>query len=201
MTYSSDVAFTSTVKAIQAQRGSRESYARMEAKGGWATTVDPVLAAFLAEADSFYLATANAAGQPYVQHRGGPRGFLRVLDERTLGFTDFKGNRQYISTGNLADNPHAFVFVMDYANRRRIKIWGTARVVDADANLLTRLFPAGYNAKPDQAILFTIAAWDSNCPQHIPQKIAADDVAALVDRYERRIALLEAEVAGLRAET
>ena len=199
MTFSSDVAFTPTVKAIQAQRGSRQSYARMEAKGGWATTVDDDLAQFLAAADSFYLATATAAGQPYIQHRGGPPGFLRVLDERTLGFADFKGNRQYISTGNLAENPLAFIFVMDYANRRRIKIWGTARVVEADPALMERLFPAGYAAKPDQAILFSIAAWDSNCPQHIPQKIAADDHTALVERYERKVALLEAEVARLQA--
>ncbi len=199
MTFSSDVAFTPTVKDIQARRGSRQSYARMEAKGGWATTVDDDLAQFLAAADSFYLATANAAGQPYIQHRGGPPGFLRVLDERTLGFADFKGNRQYISTGNLAENPLAFIFVMDYANRRRIKIWGTARVVEADPVLMERLFPAGYAAKPDQAILFSITAWDSNCPQHIPQKIAADDHTAMVERYERKVAMLEAEVARLGA--
>ncbi|MBM3510111.1 MAG: pyridoxamine 5'-phosphate oxidase [Alphaproteobacteria bacterium] len=200
MTFSSDVAFTPTVKAIQARRGSRQSYERMEAKGGWATTVDDELAQFLAAADSFYLATATAAGQPYIQHRGGPPGFLRVLDERTLGFADFKGNRQYISTGNLAENPLAFIFVVDYANRRRIKIWGTARVVEADPVRMERLFPAGYAAKPDQAILFSIAAWDSNCPQYIPQKISADDVAAMVEGYERKVALLESEVARLRAK-
>ena len=129
---SSDVAFTPAVKAIQAKRGSREQYAKMEARGGWRTTVTADLAQFLAEARSFYLATANAEGQPYIQHRGGPPGFLRVIDERTLGFADFKGNRQYITTGNLAENPKAYIFVMDYAHRRRVKLWGRARVVEDD---------------------------------------------------------------------
>jgi hypothetical protein len=197
---SSDVAFTPTVKAIQARRGSRAGYARMEANGGWRTTVDGDLAAFLAQADSFYIATANAAGQPYIQHRGGPTGFLRVLDARTLAFADFKGNRQYITTGNLADNAQAFIFVMDYANRRRIKIWGTARVVEADAALTARLFPAGYNAKPEQAIVFTITAWDSNCPQHIPHKLPAEAVAAALARSEARIRELETEVARLKGD-
>ncbi len=198
MSISSDIAFTPAVKALQAERGSRRSYARMEDKGGWATTVTTDLAAFLGEADSFYLGTANAAGQPYIQHRGGPRGFLRVLDEKTLGFADYKGNRQYISTGNLADNPQAFIFVMDYVHRRRIKIWGAARVV-TDPETIARLFPAGYAAKPEQAIIFTIAAWDANCPQHIPQKIPAEQVADALARYEARIAELESEVARLKA--
>ena len=121
---------------------------------------------------SFYLATASADGQPYVQHRGGPPGFLRVVDERTLGFADFKGNRQYITTGNLAENGKAFIFIMDYAQRRRVKLWGRARVVEADAALLARLWPEGYEARPEQAILFEIEAWDTNCPQHIPQMFA-----------------------------
>jgi uncharacterized protein len=198
MSISTDIAFTPTVKAIQAERGSRANYARMEEKGGWKTTVTPDLAAFLGEADSIYVATANAAGQPYIQHRGGPPGFVRVIDGKTLGFADFKGNRQYITAGNLADNPRAHIFVMDYARRRRIKIWGTARVV-ADAETIARLFPAGYAAKPEQAILFTIAAWDSNCPQHIPQKFPAAQVVEALARYEARIAELEAEVARLKA--
>lgn len=196
---SSDVAFTSAVKAVQERRGSRESYRRMEEKGGWETEVTRDLAAFLAERDSAYLATANAEGQPYVQHRGGPKGFIRVLDEKTLGFADYVGNRQYITTGNLTENDRSFLFLIDYAHRRRVKIWGRARVVADDPQLLARLLPDGYNARPEQAILFTIEAWDVNCPQHIPQKFDANDVAAAIDKLERRITELEAENARLRA--
>jgi predicted pyridoxine 5'-phosphate oxidase superfamily flavin-nucleotide-binding protein len=195
---SSDVAFTPTVKAIQEQRGSREIYAKKEEKGGWRTTVTPDLAMFLGEVRSFYLATANAEGQPYVQHRGGPPGFVRVLDERTLGFADFKGNRQYITTGNLADNPRAYIFIMDYAQRRRIKLWGRARVVEGDADLLARLWPDGYQARPEQVIVFEIEAWDTNCPQHIPQMFHAEDVGRTVTQFQARIRELEAEVAALR---
>lgn len=195
---SSDVAFTPAVKAIQARRGSRERYARMEEKGGWRTTVTPDLAAFLAEARSFYLATASAEGQPYVQHRGGPAGFLRVLDERTLAFADYKGNRQYITTGNLAENAKAFIFVMDYVQRRRVKLWGRARVVEGDAALLARLWPEDYQARPEQVVVFDIEAWDTNCPQHIPQLFAAEDVARTLARLQGRIDELEAEVASLK---
>ncbi len=199
MTISSDVAFTPTIKALQEERGSRAHCARMEERGAWKSSVTPDLAAYLREADSFYLATANAAGQPYIQHRGGPPGFLRVLDEKTLGFADFKGNRQYITTGNLADNPRAHIFVMDYLNRRRVKIWGAARVVAPSDELLGALFPAGYKARVEQVILFTVAVWDANCPQHIPRKIALESLAEGVARYEARIAELEADIARLKA--
>ena len=198
---SSDVAFTPAVKEVQAERGSRESYAKVEARGGFRTTVTPDLAGFLGAARSFYLATASADGQPYVQHRGGPPGFLRVLDARTLGFADFKGNRQYITTGNLAENPRAYIFVMDYAHRHRVKLWGRARVVEDDAALLARLWPEGYAARPEQIILFEIEAWDTNCPQHIPQMFHADDVARTVVELQTRITELEAEVAALKAGT
>jgi predicted pyridoxine 5'-phosphate oxidase superfamily flavin-nucleotide-binding protein len=171
----------------------------MEERRGWQTAVTPELAAFLAERDSCYLATANAEGQPYVQHRGGPKGFIRVLDDKTLGFADFVGNRQYITTGNLAENDRAFLFLMDYAHRHRIKIWGRARVVADDAALIARLMPSGYSARPEQAILFSIKAWDVNCQQHIPQKFDASDVAASIERLNARIADLEAENARLRA--
>ena len=130
----------------------------------------PLRRPLLGERDSAYLATANSAGQPYIQHRGGPKGFIRVLDDKTLGFADFVGNRQYITTGNLAENDRAFLFLMDYAHRRRVKIWGKARVVENDAELLAKLMPEGYDARPQQPILLTIEAWDVNCPQHIPQK-------------------------------
>jgi predicted pyridoxine 5'-phosphate oxidase superfamily flavin-nucleotide-binding protein len=204
---SSDIAFTAAVKAVQERRGSRRAYRRLEEKGGWRTTVTPELAQFITQRDSVYFATANAAGQPYIQHRGGPKGFIRVLDEKTLGFTDYGGNRQYITTGNLAENDRAFLFLPDYAHRRRIKIWGRARVVDDDPALIERLMPRDYPATPEQAILFTIEAWDINCPQHIPQKFDADEVEAIAAPLYGRIAALEAEVArlrtllGIRAET
>jgi uncharacterized protein len=195
---SSDVAFTPRVKEIQTQRGSRAAYARQEQKGGWPTTVTPDLAATIAGTTSFYMATSTPDGQPYIQHRGGPKGFLRVIDETTLGFADFAGNRQYITTGNLADNPRAFLFLMDYVNRRRVKIWGTARVTD-DPGTIARLFPEGYDATPEQAILFTISAWSRNCPQHIPQMFPADEVMAAVDALTARIKTLEAELATLNS--
>jgi len=201
MTHSStDIAFTPSVKREQERRGSRASYERIEDKGGWDTTITPEVAAFIAEARSFYLATTNGDGQPYIQHRGGPPGFLRVLDEKTLAFADFAGNRQYITIGNLADNPRAFIFVMDYARRRRLKIWGRARVVTDDPELIARLFPGGYRARPEQAILFTIEAWDRNCPQHIPQMFHAEDVTGAIERLEARIGALEAENTALRTK-
>lgn len=198
-TYSSDVAFTPTVKEIQSRKGSRQGYAQREQKGAWPTEITDDLKGFIEAQTSIFLATANAEGQPYIQHRGGPAGFLRVLDSKTIGFVDFAGNRQYITSGNLADNPRAYLFLIDYMLRRRIKIWGTARVVEADA-LLGTLLPAGYQARPEQVVLFTVAAWDSNCPQHIPQRFEAADVAAAIAKREQRIAELEAEVQRLRSE-
>lgn len=198
-TYPSDVAFTRAVKAIQTRKGSRESYGRVEQRG-WRTEVDENLTSFLAEASSFYLATASAEGQPYIQHRGGPKGFLKVLDSKTLAFADYAGNQQYLTQGNLSENPRAYIFVMDYAHRRRVKIWGEARVVEDDAALTASLMPKGYRARPEQVILFKIIAWDTNCPQHIPQKFDASDVAAALAAKDARIAELEAEVATLRGE-
>lgn len=197
--YSSDVAFTPAVKAVQSRKGSREGYGRMEERGSWQSRITPELAAFVAAQTSVFLATANADGQPYIQHRGGPPGFLRVLDDRTIGFADFAGNRQYITLGNLADNPKAHLFLIDYASRRRVKIWGEARVVEDDAALTASLMPADYKARSEQAILFTVAAWDTNCPQHIPQRFEAADVAAALGERDRRIAALQAEVERLQA--
>lgn len=199
-TYSSDVAFTPTVKEIQSRKGSRQGYAQREQKGAWPTVITEDLKGFIEAQTSIFLATANAEGQPYIQHRGGPAGFLRVLDSKTIGFVDFAGNRQYITSGNLADNPRAYLFLIDYMLRRRIKIWGTARVVEADAELLGTLMPEGYQARPEQVVLFTVAAWDSNCPQHIPQRFEAADVAAAIAKREQRIVELEAEVQRLRSE-
>jgi uncharacterized protein len=199
-TYSSDVAFTAAVKAIQSRKGSRKAYAHAEANGGWRSEIDADLTAFLAAQDSMFLATATADGQPYIQHRGGPKGFIRILDKNTLAFADYSGNRQYITLGNLTENPKANIFLMDYAHRRRIKIWGEARVVDDDPALLQSLMPQGYKARPEQVILFRIAAWDTNCPQHIPQKFDAADVAAALASRDTRIAELEAELAASRAK-
>jgi uncharacterized protein len=199
-TYSSDVAFTPAVKAIQARKGSREGYARVEENGGWRTEIDDKLAGFLADTNSFYLATATADGQPYIQHRGGPKGFIKVLDKRTIAFADYAGNRQYLTQGNLSENPKAHMFIMDYAHRRRVKIWGEARVVDDDPALMQALMPKGYRARPEQVILFKIAAWDTNCPQHIPQKFDAADVAAALAQRDARIAELEAELAKLEGD-
>ena len=158
------------------------------------------LAAFLADQDSMFLATASADGQPYIQHRGGPKGFIKVLDKNTLAFADYSGNRQYITQGNLSENPKTNIFLMDYAHRRRVKIWGEARVVDDDPALMKSLMPKGYKARPEQVIVFTVSAWDTNCPQHIPQKFDAPDVAAALAARDARIAELEAELAAMRGE-
>jgi hypothetical protein len=198
--YSSDVAFTPAVKTVQARKGSRDLYAGVEQNGGWRTEVDDNLAAFLADTSSLFFATASADGQPYIQHRGGPRGFVRVLDKNTLAFADYSGNRQYITQGNLSENRKAYIFVMDYTRRRRVKIWGKARVVDDDPALLRSLMPQGYKARPEQVILFTIAAWDTNCPQHIPLKFDAADVAAALATRDARISELEAELALLKRQ-
>lgn len=196
--FTSDVAFTPAVKAIQARKGSRRGYERMEQGGSWSSEITPELASFIAAQTSVFLATANAEGQPYIQHRGGPAGFLRVLDEKTIGFADYSGNRQYISSGNLAENPKAHLFLIDYAHKQRIKIWGEAKVIEGDDALLATLMPEGYRAKPEQVFLFTVTAWDANCPQHIPQRFEAADVAAALKERDEKIAALEAEVARLR---
>lgn len=198
----SDVAFTDTVKAIQERKGSRKGYARMEDKDGWADRVTQDLAAFIAARDSFYLATANADGQPYIQHRGGKPGFLKVLDDKTLAFADFAGNRQYVTQGNLQDNPKAFIFLMDYANRRRVKIWGTARMVEDDAALIRRLTDADYaEGTSERAVVFEIAAWDVNCPQHIMPRFTEADVARAVQPLHDRIRELESQLAAANLPT
>jgi predicted pyridoxine 5'-phosphate oxidase superfamily flavin-nucleotide-binding protein len=196
--YASDIAFTDAVKAEQTRMGSRRAYAHMEREVGWQTRITDVLRDFLAARDSMYLATANAAGQPYIQHRGGPPGFLRVLDDETFGFADFAGNKQYITLGNLQENVKTHVFLMDYAHRRRIKVWGTLSAVEGDDALDARFKPEGYKARVERVMLIKVAAWDVNCPQHIPMKIDAADVAAAIEKRDARIAELEAEVARLK---
>jgi uncharacterized protein len=197
--YSSDIAFTPAVKAIQSAKGSRAAYARLEENGGWRADIDDELAAFIGAQTSIFLATSNADGQPYIQHRGGPPGFLHVLNPKTIAFADFRGNRQFITVGNLTENAKAYLFLIDYAHRQRVKIWGEARVVGDDPALLEALRPKDYRAAPEQAILFDVVAWDANCPQHIPQRFEAADVAAALAERDNRIVALEAELERLRA--
>ena len=199
--FPSDIAFTSAVKAIQNQKGSRRSYARMEQRQGWQTTVTSDLAEFLAELDMFYLGTANADGQPYIQYRGGSPGFLKVLDEHTLGFADFGGNRQYITLGNLSENPKAFLFLMDYANSRRVKVWGTAQVVEGDPVLQDKLRDREYPGQVERVILFHLEAWDVNCQQHIHQRFSLRQINPIIERLKARVADLESELKRLRSES
>jgi predicted pyridoxine 5'-phosphate oxidase superfamily flavin-nucleotide-binding protein len=195
--YPSDVVFSPAVKALQEAHGSRHAYARMEQGRGWQTGITEDIQGFIESQTTLFMATANLDGQPYMQHRGGPAGFLHVLDAHTLAFADFTGNRQFISTGNLQDNPKAQLFLMDYAHRQRLKIWGEARV-ETDPALIERLMPAGYKARAEQAIVFSVKAWDANCPQHIPQLVDVNEVVPAIVERDRRIAELEAEVARLR---
>ena len=195
--YPSDVAFTHAVKAIQDRKGSRDHYARMEEGEGWSTSITPAIAAFIAEQSSIYLATASVDGQPYIQHRGGPPGFLRVVDESTLAFVDFKGNRQYITQGNLTENPKVCIFLMDYARRRRIKMWGTAWFIEGDTGLVQSLMPDGYRAQPEQVFMFRLSAWDTNCPQHIPKRVDLAQMEAVVAAKDRTILELTEQVAQL----
>ena len=199
--FTSDVAFTPAVKAVQTEKGSRHSYAKMEERGSWQTTITPQLEAFLAQLDMFYLGTANAAGQPYIQYRGGAPGFLKKIDEQTLGFADFGGNQQYISLGNLSENPRAFIFLMDYVNSRRIKLWGNARVVEGDAKLESTIQDPEYHGKVERAILFEIEAWDVNCPQHIHKRLPERTVAPVIEQLKQRVRELEAELAAVKASS
>lgn len=191
----SSVAFSEAVQKLQSERGSRAAYAKHD----FAIDVDERLAGFLERVDTAFLATASADGQPYVQHRGGPKGFIRVIDEHTLGLVDFTGNRQYVTSGNLTENDRICLFLIDYERRRRIKVWGTARMVAPTPELVDALGDASYRARIEQVLLVTVTAWDVNCPQHIPQKLDAVEVAAVVARLEGQIASLERENAALRA--
>lgn len=192
--YASDIAFTDAVKTLQRSKGSRSAYSRMEQGQGWQTTVTAELASFLAERDMFYLGTANAEGQPYIQYRGGPPGFLKAIDHKTLGFADFGGNRQFISTGNAGENPKAFLFLMDYAESRRVKVWGRLKIVEDDPALLARLTDKDYPARAERAALLTIEAWDTNCPQHIHKRILKSASDAEIAKLRARIQTLEAAV-------
>lgn len=194
----SDIAFTEAVKAVQARKGSRPAYARMEATSPWPSRITPELQDFIEDQTSVFLATASADGQPYIQHRGGPKGFLKVLDDETIGFVDFSGNRQFISIGNLSENPRVQLFLIDYAQRQRVKIWGTATVIEGDSALAAGLMPPDYPAKSEQVILISVKTWNANCPKHIPQRLEATDFAETLAQRDRRIAALELELQALR---
>jgi predicted pyridoxine 5'-phosphate oxidase superfamily flavin-nucleotide-binding protein len=176
--YASDIAFTESVKAIQTRYGSRNAYARVE-KNWWPDRITAELAAFISARDSFYMATVNGDGQPYIQHRGGAKGFLKVLDDRTLGFADFSGNRQYISYGNLEENNKVCLFLMDYPNRTRIKIWGTVRVIEEDQELINKLSISDYKGKSERVFIIQVETWDKNCPQHITPRYTFEEMAEI----------------------
>jgi len=192
------IVFTPAAQKAQAERGSAKAYEGRLAKG-FPNSVTPELAAFIAEQDTAFLGTASAQGAPYVQHRGGPKGFIKVIDDRTLGFADYRGNRQYITLANLSENDRAYLFLLDPARRQRVKLWGHARVVENEPALVEKLFDKGYKARPERAILFTIEAWDVNCSQHIVSRFTEADIGAALEKIQAKIDELEAENAQLRA--
>ena len=194
----SDLVFPPAVRRAQAERGTAQAYAR-KIEQGFPDTVTPELAAFIAEQDTAFLATASADGAPYIQHRGGPKGFIKVLDEKTLGFADYRGNRQYITLGNLSENDRAYLFLIDFSRRQRIKLWGRARVIENDDALIETLFDHGYKAKPERVILFTIEAWNENCSQHITARLSEAEIEHLLGTVQERYTALQAENARLRA--
>jgi len=199
MANNGELVFPPAARQAQTERGSARVYEKKLA-AGFPDQVTPELAGFVGQLDTAFLATVSAAGAPYIQHRGGPKGFIKVLDDRTLGFADYAGNKQYITISNLAGNDRAYLFLIDFANRQRIKLWGRARVVESDVLLMERLVDPGYRARPERAILFTIEAWDVNCSQHITERYTQDEIAGAVAGLGERIAALEAENAQLRAE-
>jgi predicted pyridoxine 5'-phosphate oxidase superfamily flavin-nucleotide-binding protein len=198
MTTAADIVFPARVREEQRRRGSRQTYEARETKRPFRDRVTPDLAAFLATVDTAFLATATADGRPYIQHRGGPKGFIKALDERTLAFADFAGNRQYITLANLGENDRAYLFLLDFPTRQRVKIWGRARVIEDDPELLARLADPAYRARPERVIAFTIEAWDTNCPSHITPRFTEAEIRQASAALVERIAALEAEVARLK---
>jgi uncharacterized protein len=187
-----ELTFTPNVKAEQAARGSRRAYQRFEQGEDHQNVLGPQESAFISMRDSFYMATVSETGWPYIQHRGGPAGFLKVLDEKTIGFADFGGNRQYISVGNLKSDDRVSLFLMDYANKARLKILGRARIVDAsDDETLKRLALPAYRAQVERGMLIGIEAFDWNCPQHIMQRFTPEQIEAATEPLRKRIEELE----------
>ena len=192
-----DVLFSPSVKAEQERLGSRAGFQDRE----WATEVTQNLAQFLEAIDSFFLATASADGRPYMQHRGGPPGFLKVIDSKTLAFADFAGNRQYITLGHLKENDRAHIFILHHATRQRLKLWGRARVIENDPALMERLVEPAYKARPQRAIVFALEAWDVNCQQHIQARYSEAEMAPAVNKLVARIKELEEEVERLKKQS
>jgi len=194
------IAFTDSVKAAQQHYGSRRQQERGESRGAGEMQLSEAEIEFIGERDGFYMATVSETGWPYVQFRGGPQGFLKVLDAQTLGFADFRGNTQYLSVGNLNHNGRAALFFMDYANRVRLKLWATVTIVDAadDADLIKRLAMPGYRARIERAMLLKLEAFDWNCQQHITPRFTEAEIAPLLAQFTTRIQELEAEVAALK---
>ncbi len=195
-----EIASTPAVKAAQTANGSRAAYSRHEGGDAHHDRLGPGEAAFIAARDSFYMATASADGWPYIQHRGGPVGFLKVLDERTLGFADFRGNRQYISVGNASENDRVSLFLMDYPNQRRLKLLGRVQTVElaADTALAAQLATPGYKAVAERGLIVRVEAFDWNCPQHITPRFSPAELDEALDPVRRRLTALEAENAALR---
>jgi len=193
-----DIVFPPAAQREQAERGSAITYTGKKDEG-FPDRVTPELAAFIAEQDTAFLGTVSAEGAPYIQHRGGPKGFIKVVDEKTLGFADYRGNRQYITLGNLSENDRAFLFLIDFSRRQRIKMWGRARVVEDDDALIEKLFDHGYKARPERVILFTVEAWNANCSQHITARLSEPEIEGLFATVQQRMAALQDENARLRA--
>ena len=189
-----DVMFSPSVKAEQTRLGSRAMFEGRD----WKTEITDDLRQFLAVIDTFFFATASADGRPYIQHRGGPPGFLKPIGPSLLAFADFAGNRQYITLGHLRENDRAHIFILHFATRQRVKLWGRARIVEGDVALMERLVEPGYRARPERAIVFEVEAWDVNCQQHIQARYSEAEMTPAIDRLAGRIRELEEEVARLK---
>lgn len=189
-----DVLFSDAVKAEQARLGSRPMFEDRE----WKTEITDDLRQFLGVIDTFFFATASADGRPYIQHRGGPPGFLKTIGTHTLAFADFTGNRQYITLGHLKENDRAHIFILHFATQQRVTLWGRARVIEGDLELMERLVDPSYKARPQRAIVFTLEAWDVNCTQHIVPRYSEAEIAPGINKLVARIKELEEEVAQLK---
>ena len=190
-----DAMFSPAVKAEQARLGSRPAFEGRDFK----SEITDDLRQFLAAIDTFFFATASADGRPYIQHRGGPPGFLKPIGTHTLAFADFAGNRQYITLGHLKENDRAHIFILHFATQQRVKLWGRARVIEGDLELMERLVDPAYKARPERAIVFTLEAWDVNCRQHIVPRYSEAEIAPAIDKLAQRIKELEAEVERLKS--
>jgi len=194
------LAFTSKIKAEQLAHGSRDHYAKYEGAPDQPDRITEAEADFIAARDSFYMATVTETGWPYMQHRGGPPGFVRVLDDHTLGMADFRGNRQYITLGNIATDNRGSLFFMDYANKRRLKalVRVDRRDLAEDDGLASKLALPGYKAKVEHALTFTVEAFEWNCPAHITPRWSEAQIAPGIRDLHDQIALLQAEVKRLQ---